>query len=114
MLHRQRRESSAIFAIMMICVCTYLFLWSLLRHLNMEPPGWVMSLLIEAMSVVMFVVILKTTSFTIRDIGLRITNAKATFLPDILITVIGAASLILGKVVLLRFAPGFFPEGAPF
>lgn len=113
-LHRQRRESSTIFAIMMICVCTYLFLWSLLRHLNIEPPGWVMSVLIEAMSVVMFVVILKTTSFTIRDIGLRITNAKATFLPDILITVIGAAALILGKVVLLRVAPGFFPEGAPF
>lgn len=113
-LHQQRRESSTIFAIMMICVCAYLFFWSLLRYLSIEPPGWVMSVLIEVISLLMFVVIMKTTSFTIRDIGLRITNAKATFLPDILITVIGSAALILGKVVLLRVAPGFFPEGAPF
>ncbi len=113
-LHRQRRESSTIFAVLMICVCLYLFLWSLLRYLNAEPPGWVMNLMIEAISVVMFVIILKTTSFSIRDIGLRITNAKATFLPDILITVAGTAALVLGKVVILRTAPGFFPEGAPF
>lgn len=113
-LHRQRRESSTVFAVLMICVCTYLFLWSLLRYLNVEPPGWIMNLMIEAISVVMFVIILKTTSFSIRDIGLRVADAKATFLPDILITVVGSIGLIVGKVVLLRTAPGFFPEGAPF
>lgn len=113
-LNRQRRESSTIFAVLMICVCLYLFLWSLLRYLDAEPPGWVMNLMIEAISVVMFVIILKTTSFSIRDIGLRVTNARATFLPDILITIVGTVVLILGKVVLLRVAPDFFPEGAPF
>lgn len=113
-LNRQRRESSTIFAVLMICVCMYLFLWSLLRYLNAEPPGWVMNLMIEAISVVMFVIILKTTSFSIRDIGLRITNAKAIFLPDILITVAGTVAMLVGKVVILRVAPGFFPEGAPF
>lgn len=38
-LHQQRRESSTIFAVLMICVCLYLFLWSLLRYLQAEPPG---------------------------------------------------------------------------
>ena len=95
-------------------VCLYLFLWSLLRYLNAEPPTWVMTLLIEAISIVMFVIILKTTSFSIKDIGLRITNARGTFLPDILITAAGTALLIFGKIILLRVAPGFFPEGAPF
>ncbi len=113
-LNRQRRESSTIFAVLMICVCLYLFLWSLLRYLNAEPPIWVMTLLIEAISIVMFVIILKTTSFSIKDIGLRITNARGTFLPDILITAAGTALLIFGKIILLRVAPGFFPEGAPF
>ncbi|MGN0995944.1 MAG: type II CAAX prenyl endopeptidase Rce1 family protein [Candidatus Ventricola sp.] len=113
-LHRQRRESSTVFAVLMICVCTYLFLWSLLRYLNAEPPGWAMSMMIEAISIVMFFIILKTTSFSIRDIGLRITDARATFLPDILITAGCVAVLVLGKVVLLRAAPGFFPAGAPF
>ena len=113
-LHQQRRESSTVFAVLMICVCVYLFLWSLLRYLDAEPPGWVMNLMIEGISVIMFVIVLKTTSFSIRDIGLRITNAKATFVPDILITVGACVVLVVGKVVLLRVAPGFFPEGAPF
>ena len=113
-LNRQRRESSTIFAVLMICVCLYLFLWSLLRYLNAEPPGWVMNLMIEGISVVMFFIILKTTSFSLRDIGLRITNAKETFVPDILIALGGSILLIGGKVILLRVAPGFFPEGAPF
>lgn len=113
-LNQQRRESSIIFAVLMICVCLYLFFWSLLRYLEIEPPGWVLSKLIEAISLVMLVIILKTTSFSIRDIGLRITNARATFVPDLLITAGGLAALVLGKVVLLQVAPGFFPEGAPF
>ncbi len=113
-LHRQRRESSTVFAVLMICVCSYLFLWSLLRYLNIEPPGWVMNIMIEAISVVMFIIILKTTSFSIKDIGLRVTNPKGTFVPDISITLGGFALLVLGKVVLLRVAPGFFPQGAPF
>ena len=113
-LNQQRREASIVFAVLMICVCLYLFFWSLLRYLNIEPPGWVLSKLIEAISIIMLVIILKTTSFSIRDIGLRVTNARATFVPDLLITAGGVAALVLGKVVLLRVAPGFFPEGAPF
>lgn len=113
-LQQQRRESSIIFAVLMICVCAYLFLWSLLRYLGIELPGRFMTLMIEAISVVMFVIILKTTSFSIRDIGLRITDAKATFVPDLLIAAGGTAALVLGKVILLRTAPGVFPAGAPF
>lgn len=113
-VNRQRKEASTVFAVLMICVCVYLFLWSLLRYLNIEPPGWVMNLLIEAISVLMFVIILKTTSFSIRDIGLRVTDARKTFVPSLSITAAGTAALVLCKLVLLRVAPGFFPEGAPF
>lgn len=113
-LNRQRREASAVFSVLMICVCAYLFLWSLLRHLNVEPPGQVMSLMIEGISIIMFFIILKTTSFSIRDIGLKITNAKKTFVPDIAITLAASVLLVVGKVMILRVAPGFFPEGAPF
>lgn len=113
-LNIQRRESSTIFAVLMICVCIYLFLWSFLRYLNVEPPAWVMSLMIEGISVVMFFIILKTTSFSLKDIGLRIKNVKATFIPNILITLAGIVILILGKIAILKTVPGFFPEGAPF
>lgn len=113
-LNMQRRESSVIFAVLMICVCAYLFLWSFLRMLSAEPEPWVMSLMIEGMSVLMFVIILKMTSFSIRDIGLRIADARATFVPAVWITVIVGAALVAGKWILLRLAPGFFPENAPF
>lgn len=113
-LNRQRRESSTIFAVLMICVCIYLFLWSFLRYLNAEPPTWVMNLMIEGMSVILFFIILKTTSFSLKDIGLRIKNVRATFIPAILITLTGTFVLVLGKLVILKTAPGFFPEGAPF
>lgn len=113
-LNQQRAESSTVFSVLMICVCGYLFLWSLLRYLGIELPGQIMNLVIEAISVVMFIIILKTTSFSIRDIGLRIPDVKATFVPDILITIGGTVFLIVGKVVILRVAPEFFPEGAPF
>ena len=113
-LNRQRAESSTVFSVLMICVCGYLFLWSLLRYLGIELPGQVMNLVIEAISVLMFIIILKTTDFSIRDIGLRISDVRATFVPDILITVGGVVFLVVGKIVILKVAPGFFPEGAPF
>ena len=113
-LNRQRREASAVFSVLMICVCAYLFLCRLLCYLNVEPPGQVMSLVIEGISIIMFFIILKTTSFSIRDIGLKITNAKETFVPDIAITLAAGILLVVGKVIILRIAPGFFPEGAPF
>ena len=113
-LNRQRRESSTIFTVLMLCVCLYLFLWSLLRFLHIDPPTWVMGMMIEGMSIVMFFIILKTTSFSLKDIGLKVKNVKATFVPDIVITLAGAVILILGKVIIMNRAPGFFPEGAPF
>ena len=111
-LQRQRRESSVIFAVLTICVSAYLFLWRGLGYLGV--PAWVMTQLIQVMALVMLLVILKTTSFSIRDIGLRVTNARATFLPALLITAGGVAVLAGGKLLLLRLCPGFFPAGAPF
>ena len=56
--------------------------------------------------IVMFIIIIKTTSFSIRDIGLRVTNAKATFLPDILITLGCTGILLLAKACLLYTSRG--------
>ena len=113
-LHRQRRESSTIFAVLMICVCGYLFLWSLMRYLHIEPAPWVMTLIIEGISILMFIIILKTTSFSLQDIGLKVKDAKRTFIPDILIAVGGCVIMVVGKIIILKAAPGFFPAGRPF
>ena len=63
-----------------------------------------MNLVIEAISVLMFIIILKTTDFSIRDIGLRISDVRATFVPDILITAGGVVFLVVGKIEATRAA----------
>ena len=113
-LHRQRRESSIIFAVLMICVCGYLFLWSLMRYVDIEPAPWVMNLIIEGISILMFIIILKTTSFSLQDIGLKVKDVRGTFVPDIWIAAGGCAVMALGKVIILKAAPGFFPPEQPF
>ena len=113
-LYRQRQESSTIFALLMICVCGIVFLWSALQFLKIEPPAWVMSKMIEAVSIVMFFIILKTTSFSLKDMGIKISNYKDTFGLAALISIGGTAAMVLLKIIMLHFVPDFFPEGAPF
>ena len=113
-LYRQRQEASTIFTLLMICVCGYVFFWSTLRFLAIEPPAWVMTKMIEAISIVMFFIILKTTSFSIKDMGIRINNYKDTFGMAALISIGGTAAVMLLKVLMLQFIPQFFPEDAPF
>lgn len=113
-LYRQRREASTIFALLMICVCGYIFFWSTLQFLAIEPPAWVMSKMIEAISIVMFFIILKTTSFSLKDMGIKINDYKDTFGLAALISIGGTVAVVLLKVIMLQFVPDFFPEGAPF
>lgn len=113
-LQRQRRESSTNFAILMCGVSLFLFLWSAMVYAGIAPPPWVMTQLIHVLALIMLILSLKTTSLSLRDIGLRVENPKKTFLPSILIAVGGTAILVGAKILLLRVAPGFFPAGAPF
>ncbi|MDE6875108.1 MAG: PAS domain-containing protein [Lachnospiraceae bacterium] len=113
-LNVRRRESSVVFAVLMVCVCTYIFLWSLLRFFGAEPAPWVMNLMIEAISVGMFLIILKMTSFSVHDIGLRVSDKRATFLPAVLISAGVSALMVAVKLLMLRTVPGYFPQGASF
>lgn len=113
-LHRQFQDASTIFAVLMVCVCGYLFLWSGLRFFAMEPEPWVMSLVVEAISVIMFLIILKNTDFAMKEIGLKVTNLKSSIITDSLIA-LGATALLFGiKFIMLKTVPEYFPAGAPF
>ena len=113
-LHRQFQEASTIFAVLMIYVCGYLFLWAGLRFLNMEPEPWVLSKVVEAIAVVMFLIILKNTSFSLKDIGLRVTNLRSVLITDSLIALGGTVLVVLVKLIMLKTVPTYFPAGAPF
>ena len=96
-LHQQFKDASVIFAVLMVCVCGYMFLWSGLRFLNMEPAPWVMSLMIEGISLLMFFIILKATSFSMKEIGLQTTNLKPILITDSLIALGGVAFVVIKK-----------------
>ncbi len=113
-LNRQKKEATAIFTILMVCVSFYIFLWSFLRSIDSVPPTWIMTKIIETISLLMLPIILKTTSFSIHDIGLKVSNPKATFVPDILIAMGIVIVMSIAKAVILKVAPGFFPANTPF
>lgn len=113
-LHCQRRESSVIFAAMMMCVSSYLFFFSAMQLFQWEIPLWVTSIIIQLIALAMFIVVKKRTSISFRDMGIILVNAKQTFFTDILITLAGVVLLVGAKVILLWKAPGFFPKDVPF
>ncbi|MEG0329068.1 MAG: PAS domain-containing protein [Longicatena sp.] len=111
---RQRMDGTNLFITMMLSLCAYSYFLSAMRTFNWNIPTGVITLIGECMLVIAFVLILKNTSFTLKDIGLHIKNPKATFVPAILITLGGILLLIIVKLVLLRGAPNFFPADTPF
>lgn len=114
LLDKQKKEATTIFAILMVCVSFYIFLWSFLRNINAVPPLWVMTKIIEAISLLMLPLILKTTSFSINDIGLKVSDPFSTFVPDIIIAFGVVIVLSVVKLFILKFSPGYFPKDAPF
>lgn len=113
-LHAQRRESSAIFATMMMCVCAYVFFVSAMSWIKWDMPLWITTIIIQVIGLVMFFMVKKCTSISMRNTGIILVNAKQTFLTAILISVAGVVLLVGAKVILLWKAPGFFPAGTPF
>jgi membrane protease YdiL (CAAX protease family) len=59
-------------------------------------------------------VIYRKTAFSYEELGLKVKDYKATFLPAIGISIALVALLMAVKLLMLRLAPGFFPNDAPF
>lgn len=113
-LHKQRRESSIIFSLMMLGVCINTLLWGFFAYIGKPLEPWLASKMIELFSIIMSIIIFTQTDFSFKDIGLKITNVRATFIPSILLTIVGLVLLFGGKYIIQQYAPTFFPEGAPF
>ena len=113
-LRQQSHDATTVFTELIVYVCLYLFFWSILRYFHAELPTWQMSIIIEGIALIMFFIILKTTSFSMENAGLSLHNPKKTLLTDIAIAG-GAIIFFAGlKDILLHTAPGFFPSGLPF
>lgn len=106
MLHQREHDCAFIFAGIIFCITLYLMAWSCIRftlgiHLNTA----VYTVMIEAITFVLFLEIVFFTSFSFRDIGLvpNWKHLKENILETLTIAVIAGAVLVLSKVVLTLF-----------
>lgn len=113
-LRQKQKDSSQCFMASMVCLCLWIFfcmIWNLLGrpiHTN------IMTYLVVCMGIVLFFYILKTTSFTMKDIGLGTENIKKVLYVDSMIAIGLVAAMVIFKIILLKVNPGFFEPGTPF
>ena len=113
-LRRKRRESSAVFIGTMTAVSIWMYVVAFWRLTGERVSQEVMTQCIHAISLVMFFYIRHYTHFTIEDMGLKFKGISKAVKIDALMTA-GITALLFGlKPIIMRVAPGFFPEGAPF
>lgn len=100
---RQREHDYAyIFAGIIVCITSYLMAWSCIRFtLGIQLNTSVYTLMIEAITFILFLEIVFFTSFSLKDIGLvpRWKSLRANLLETLSIAVAAGAVLVMSKVI---------------
>lgn len=100
-LKTHERDCAMIFAGLIICICIYLFAWSLIRFtLGIKLKTSVYTLIIEGIAFLLFLEIIFFTSMTFKDIGIF---AKPSKLLKTFLTSIPIAAAVCGVLILLNF-----------
>lgn len=113
-LRRKRRESSAVFIGTMTAISIWTFIVAFWQMTGEKFSQEVMTQFIHVIALVMFFFIRHHTHFSFEEMGLKIKGISKAVKTDCLLTAVFTVILFGLKLVLLRVAPGFFPEGAPF
>ena len=111
---KKRYDASVTFSCVTACVCLYLLLLSTLEFLKIDVPTKALTQVINAMVFIGAVIIYKKTDFSIDDLGLKICNAKRTFISSLIISFSVVVLLMAAKFVVSKISPEFFAEDAPF
>ena len=107
-LTRKTYDSAALFVIMMAAVCVWAFVYQIWMDLGQPVSSTVVTKLVEVFGIILFHIILRNTSITMKDVGLSFRGAGKYILTDSVFTVFALAILIGIKAVLLRTSPDLF------
>lgn len=113
-LRKKKYDASIVFSCVTACVCLYLLLLATLEFLKIEVPTKALTQVINAMVFAFAIIIFKKTKLTFDELGLKIHNAKRTFIPSILIALSIVILLVAAKLVVQKVAPDFFAPNVPF
>ena len=113
-LKKKRYDASVVFSCVIACICLYLMVLASLEFFELHVPTTILTLILNGMVLCFSLVIYRKTEFSVEELGLKVKDYKATFLPAIGISAGLVALLMIVKLAMLRLAPGFFSEDAPF
>ncbi len=113
-LRRKQQESSFIFVAVILYVCVWVFCCIIWEVLGKPVSPHILTWLVQLLGMVVFVSVLKNTSFSLQDLGLGFKNVMPAVITDSIIAAVGVVLLIGVKFLMVRFVPDFFPPGTPF
>ena len=105
-LRRVEKDSASTFTGIVMCICVYLFIWSLLEftlHIHFRPSQY--TKVIEAISFLLFFEVLFLTSLSLKDVGVFVSPRK--FIRSIIevIPIVAIASgVLIGINIILRIS----------
>lgn len=105
-LREREHDNAFIFAGIIICITLYLMTWNCIRFtLDIQLKTSVYTMMIEAITFVLFLEIVFFTSFSLSDVGLvpNWKHLKKNMLETLSIAVVAGALLVISKLVLLLF-----------
>jgi PAS domain S-box-containing protein len=113
-LNTIRRESTVIFSILMSFIAMYIFIYSAIYTFIPDFRRGYMAIIGEIIATIAMVIILNTTSISVKDFNLRMKNPLRRMTPAIVIILVSAVLMVLVKAIILALGIPFFPENSPF
>jgi len=111
---RKIKDSAVLFTALLVALCVWNFVYALWDYFGKPIPGDVLS---KIMTIGLFAVCIigrNRYHFYLREVGLTIKNGKKAILMDIIIAVILVGLLVVAKVIIMNFVPGYFDPSEPF
>ena len=113
-LRQKAKESAAMFVIMMAATCVWVFAYELWLYMNEPISSSALTTVIEIFGFLVFYVIYRYTSITMKDVGLSIKGKGKYILIDTLFTLVLFVILVGIKVYLLKNNPTTFMANKVF
>lgn len=113
-IRQKSKEHVVILTLLMSGLCIWNLVYSIWNAIGQPISSQTLTKGIELIGIIVLIFILKTTSLTIKDMGIGFESIKNVMKRSGLISLCIISIMIVAKVILLRISPGMFPPGAPF
>ena len=113
-LEEKTRDSASVFVVLMAAICLWTFLYLVWEHFDRPISPALMTKVVEAFGFVIFFILCKFTSITIKDMGLSVTGVGKYLVIDSIFTAVVLAGMIAVKAIMMKIDPSMFAKKAIF